>query len=34
MSKRGPRFSEREKLAILKEGEKSGVKAICAKLWN
>jgi hypothetical protein len=25
MSKRGPRFSEKEKLAIVKEGEKNGV---------
>jgi hypothetical protein len=31
MSKRAPRFSEKEKLAILKEGEKNGVKADCAK---
>src|SRR6516162_645703 len=31
MSKRGPRFTEKEKLAILKEGEKNGVKAVCAK---
>jgi transposase-like protein len=31
MSKRGPRFSEKEKLAIVKEGEKNGVKAVCAK---
>jgi transposase-like protein len=31
MSKRGPRFSEKEKLAIVKEGEKNGAKAICAK---
>ena len=31
MSKRGPRFSEKEKLARLKEGKKSGVKAVCAK---
>ena len=31
MSKRGPRFSEKEKLAILKEGKKNGVKAVCAK---
>jgi Transposase len=31
MSKRGPRFSEREKLATLKEGEKNSVKAVCAK---
>src|SRR5215831_15819108 len=29
MSKR--RFTEKEKLAILKEGEKNGVKAVCAK---
>jgi hypothetical protein len=26
MSKLGPRFSEKEKVAILKEGEKAGVK--------
>jgi hypothetical protein len=31
MSKRGARFTEKEKLAILKEGEKNGVKAVCAK---
>jgi transposase-like protein len=31
MSKRGPRFSEKEKLAILNEGEKNGVKAVRAK---
>src|SRR5262249_36298445 len=31
MSKRGSRFSEKEKLAILKEGEKAGVKAVCEK---
>jgi transposase-like protein len=31
MSKRGPRFTEKEKLAILKEGEKNGVNAVCAK---
>ena len=31
MSKRGPRFTGKEKLAILKEGEKNGVKAVCAK---
>jgi len=31
MSKRGPRFSEKEKLAIFKEGKKNGVKAACAK---
>jgi transposase-like protein len=31
MSKRGPRFSEKEKLAILREGEKNGVRAVCEK---
>jgi transposase-like protein len=31
MSKRGPRFSEKEKLAIVKEGKKNGVNAVCAK---
>jgi transposase-like protein len=31
MSKRGPRFSEKEKLAILKEGEGNGVNAVCAQ---
>jgi transposase-like protein len=31
MSRRGPRFNEEQKLAILKEGEKNGVKAVCAK---
>jgi transposase-like protein len=31
MSKRGPRFSEKQKLAILKEGEKTSVEAVCAK---
>ena len=31
MLKRGPRFTGKEKLAILKEGEKNGVKAACAK---
>jgi transposase-like protein len=31
MSKRGPRFSEKEKLTIIAEGEKSGVKSVCAK---
>jgi transposase-like protein len=31
MSKRGPRFSKKEKLAIVKEGEKTGVEAVCAK---
>jgi transposase-like protein len=31
MSKRGPRLSEKEKLAIVKEGEKTGVEAVCAK---
>jgi len=30
-SKRDPRFTEEEKLAIVKEGEKTGVKAVCAK---
>jgi transposase-like protein len=31
MSRRGPRFSEKEKLTIISEGEKSGVKTVCAK---
>src|SRR5215470_17995521 len=31
MSKRGPRFTEKEKLAILKEGEGNGVNAVCAQ---
>jgi transposase-like protein len=31
MSKRGPRFSEKEKLAILKEGQRNGAKTVCAK---
>jgi hypothetical protein len=31
MSRRGHRFNEQQKLAILKEGEKNGVKAVCAK---
>jgi hypothetical protein len=31
MSKRSPLFSEKEKLAILEEGEKNGVKAVRAK---
>jgi transposase-like protein len=31
MSKRGPRFTEKEKLAIVKEEKKNGVKAVCAK---
>jgi hypothetical protein len=31
MSKRGPRFSEKEKLAILKEGEGNDVNAVCAQ---
>jgi transposase-like protein len=34
MSRRGPRFSEKEKLAIVKQGEKTGVKAVCAKYDN
>jgi len=31
MSRRGPRFNEAEKLAIVKEGEKNGVRAVCVK---
>ena len=31
MPKRGPRFTQQERLAIVKEGEKDGVKAVCAK---
>jgi transposase-like protein len=32
MSKGGaPRFTEKEKLAIVKEGEKNGINAVCAK---
>jgi transposase-like protein len=31
MSRRGQRFSEKEKLTIIAEGEKSGVKTVCAK---
>jgi hypothetical protein len=31
MSKRGPPFTKEEKLAIVKEGEKTGGKAVCAK---
>jgi len=31
MSKRGPRFSEKERLAIVKEGEKNDIEAVCAK---
>jgi hypothetical protein len=31
MSKCGPRFTEKEKLAIVKEGEKNGINAVCAK---
>ncbi len=31
MSRRGPRFTEDKKLAIVKEGEKTGVKTVCAK---
>ena len=30
MSRRGPRFTEKEKLTILKKGEETGVKAVCA----
>jgi transposase-like protein len=28
------RFSEKEKLSIVEEGEKNGVKAVCAKYGN
>jgi hypothetical protein len=31
MSKRGPGFSEKERLAILEEGEKNGINAVCVK---
>jgi hypothetical protein len=31
MSRRGLRFTEKEKLAILKKGEETGVKAVCAR---
>jgi transposase-like protein len=31
MPKRGPRFTQEKKLAIVKEGEKNGVNAVCAK---
>jgi transposase-like protein len=31
MRKRGPRFTQEEKLAIVKEGEKNGLNAVCAK---
>jgi transposase-like protein len=31
MSRRGPRFNEEQKLAIVKEGEKTGVETVCAK---
>jgi hypothetical protein len=31
MAKRGPRFTKEEKLAIVKEGEKTGGKAIRKK---
>ena len=29
--RRGPRFNEEQKLAIVKEGEKTGVETVCAK---
>jgi len=31
MSRRGPRFSEKEKLTIVQQGEKIGVKGVCAR---
>jgi hypothetical protein len=31
MANRGPQYSQKERLAILKEGEKTSVKAVCAK---
>jgi hypothetical protein len=31
MPKRGPRFTQEERLAIVKEGEKDGINAVCAK---
>jgi transposase-like protein len=31
MSGCGPRFNEEQKLAIVKEGEKTGVEAVCVK---
>jgi transposase-like protein len=31
MSKRGPHFTNQQKFAIVKEGEKTGVEAVCAK---
>jgi hypothetical protein len=31
MANRGPQYSQKERLAILKEGEKTDGKAVCAK---
>jgi len=31
MAKRGPQYSQKERLVVVKEGEKNGVKAVCAK---
>src|SRR5215469_8214464 len=31
MPKHGPRFTQEERLAIVKEGEKDGINAVCAK---
>ena len=31
MASRGPQYTQKERLAILKEGEKTSVKAVCAK---
>jgi transposase-like protein len=31
MSKRGSRFTQEERLTILEDGERNGVKAVCAK---
>jgi transposase-like protein len=31
MAKRGPEYSQKERLAIVKEGEKVGVEAVCVK---
>ena len=33
MRKRRPHYSQEERLAIIKEGETNGVKAVCAKYW-
>jgi hypothetical protein len=30
--KRGPRIGEKEKLAILREGEKNGINAVCSNI--